>query len=34
MQRFADLLDGLVTMPSRNGKVRLIEDYLGARAGP
>lgn len=28
MQRFANLLDGLVTMPGRNGKLRLITDYL------
>ncbi|EKV28226.1 ATP-dependent DNA ligase LigC [Caenispirillum salinarum AK4] len=34
MQRFADLLDGLVTMPSRNGKLRLIEDYLAHAPDP
>ena len=28
MQRFADLLDALSYQPARNGKLRLIEDYL------
>jgi DNA ligase-1 len=34
MQRFADLLDSLVTMPGRNGKLRLIEDYLAHTPDP
>jgi DNA ligase-1 len=28
MQLFADLLDALSYQPARNGKLRLIEDYL------
>lgn len=34
MQQFADLLDSLVFMPGRNGKLRLIENYLETAPDP
>jgi DNA ligase-1 len=34
MQRFAALLDRLVLTPSRNGKLRLLADYVGAVPDP
>ncbi|MFV3128167.1 cisplatin damage response ATP-dependent DNA ligase [Niveispirillum sp. KHB5.9] len=34
MQRFAALLDALAYMPSRNGKLRLIADYLASTPDP
>ncbi|GGC99441.1 cisplatin damage response ATP-dependent DNA ligase [Aquisalinus flavus] len=34
MQRFADLLDRLILTPSRNGKLRLMEDYFRAVPDP
>ncbi|MCA1940903.1 MAG: cisplatin damage response ATP-dependent DNA ligase [Caenispirillum bisanense] len=34
MQQFADLLDGLVFMPSRTGKLRLIAHYLETAPDP
>ena len=34
MKRFAALIDGLVFMPSRNGKIRLLADYLAHAPDP
>ena len=34
MKAFAALLDGLVTMPSRNGKLRLLADYFRTAPDP
>jgi DNA ligase 1 len=34
MRRFASLLDRLVTTPQRNGKLRLLADYLAATPDP
>ncbi|MCR9256827.1 MAG: cisplatin damage response ATP-dependent DNA ligase [Alphaproteobacteria bacterium] len=34
MKEFANLLDGLVYMPSRNGKIRLLTDYLARTPDP
>ena len=34
MRAFADLLDGLVFTPSRNAKLRLIGEYMGATPDP
>ena len=34
MKRFAELVDGLVFMPSRNGKMRLIADYAATTPDP
>ena len=34
MNRFAALLDGLLFTPSRNGKLRLMQDYFATMADP
>jgi DNA ligase-1 len=34
MQAFAELLDRLVLTPSRNAKLTLVRDYLGATPDP
>ena len=34
MDRFADLLDGLLFTPSRNGKLRLMREYFASTADP
>jgi hypothetical protein len=34
VNRFAELLDALLFTPSRNGKLRLMEEYFAANADP
>ena len=34
MRRFAALLDALIFTPSRNGKLRLMQEYFATEADP